>query len=69
MEAAMAKKAPPRSVDPNYSFVAAGWFKMWFIWAPTTFVNVGLATFAVKRLMLHPRPPERMKKKPKKDEE
>jgi hypothetical protein len=52
-----------------YSFIAAGWFKMWFIWAPTSFVNVGLATFAVKRLMLHPRPPERLKKKPKKDEE
>ena len=24
LQAAMAKKAPPRKVDPNYSFVAAG---------------------------------------------
>ena len=24
LEAAIAKKAPPRTVDPNYSFVAAG---------------------------------------------
>ena len=52
-----------------YAFVAAGFFKIWFIWAPTTFLNVGLVTFAVRRLMLHPKPPERVKKKPKKDEE
>jgi predicted Zn finger-like uncharacterized protein len=51
------------------AFLAAGFFKIWFIWAPTTFLNVGLLTFAVRRLALHPRPPERVKKKPKKDEE
>ena len=52
-----------------YAFVAAGFFKIWIIWAPTTFINVGLVTFAVRRLILHPTPPERVKKKPKKDEE
>jgi DNA-directed RNA polymerase subunit M/transcription elongation factor TFIIS len=52
-----------------YAFVAAGFFKIWFIWAPTTFLNVGLLTFAVRRLVLHPKPPERVKKKPKQDEE
>jgi ribosomal protein S27E len=58
-------------VDPDdwSAMFASGPFKIWFIWAPTTFLNVGLATFAVKRLMLHPTPPERVKKKPKKDEE
>jgi ribosomal protein S27E len=52
-----------------YAFIAAGWFQIWCIWAPTTFLNVGFATFAVRRLILHPKPPERVKKKPKKDEE
>ena len=51
-----------------YAFIASGPFKIWFIWAPTTFLNVGLATFAVRRLILNYRPPERVKKKPKKDE-
>jgi DNA-directed RNA polymerase subunit RPC12/RpoP len=48
---------------------ASGPFMIWAIWAPTTFLNVGLLTFAVKRLALNPKPPERVKKKPKKDEE
>jgi ribosomal protein S27E len=52
-----------------YAFVADGWFQIWCIWAPTTFLNVGFVTFAVRRLILHPKPPERVKKKPKKDEE
>ena len=52
-----------------YAFIAAGWFQIWCIWAPTTFLNVGFGTFAVRRLILHPKPPERVKKKPKKDEE
>ncbi len=56
-------------VDAWYAFVAAPFFKIWFVWAPTTFVNVGLVTFAVRRLILNPKPPERVKKKPKKDEE
>ena len=55
------------NMDDWYAFVAAPFFKIWFIWAPTTFVNVGLVTFAVRRLILHPTPPERVKKKPKKE--
>jgi predicted Zn finger-like uncharacterized protein len=57
------------NMDDWTSMFASGPFKIWFVWAPTTFVNVGLATFAVRRLILHPKPPERVKKKPKRDEE
>ncbi len=52
-----------------YAFITAGWFKIWFIWAPTALFNVGFGAFAVRRLILHPKPPERLKKKPKKDDE
>jgi hypothetical protein len=54
--------------DEWYAFVTSGPFKIWFVWAPTTFLNVGFATFAVRRLILHPTPPERVKKKVKKEE-
>ena len=49
------------------AFITSGAFKIWIIWAPTTFLNVGFATFAVRRLILHPKPPERVKEKVKKD--
>ena len=52
-----------------FGFISYPWFKIWVIWAPTTIVMVGCATFAVKRLILNPKPPERIKKKAKKDED
>ena len=54
--------------DDWTAMFASGPFMIWAIWAPTTFLNVGFFTFAVRRLVLHPKPPERVKKKPKKDE-
>ena len=49
-----------------YAFVSYQWFLIWVIWAPTILVMLGLLTFAVRRLIMHPRPPERVKrKKPK----
>ena len=55
--------------DIWYAFMARPWFIIWVVWAPTVPIMVGMTTFAVKRLILHPRPPERVKKKVKKEEE
>ena len=51
--------------DPDlwYAFITAAWFKIWIIWAPSIIIMVGTITFAVRRLILHPRPPEQEKKK------
>ena len=51
--------------DDWYEFISYRWFVIWFVWAPTVVLMVGAATFAVKRLILHPKPPEQMKKKAK----
>ena len=53
------------STDAWYEFIGYPWFMIWFVWAPTVALMVGCTTFAVKRLILHPRPPERVKKKAK----
>ncbi|HVS36187.1 MAG TPA: hypothetical protein VMS17_11450 [Gemmataceae bacterium] len=44
-------------------------FVLWGVWAPSVIVMVGFVTFAVRRLILNPRPPEREKKKRKKEDE
>jgi hypothetical protein len=58
-------------VDPDndwYAFIGYPWFLIWCVWAPTISVNVGLIIFAFKRLVLNPRPPERVKRKKPKGE-
>ncbi len=55
--------------DAWYEFISYRWFVIWFVWAPTVVVMVGATTFAVRRLILHPRPPERIKKKAKKEDD
>ena len=52
--------------DVWYAFISYAPFIIWAVWAPSILLMVGLGTFAVRRLVLHPRPPERVKKKPKK---
>ena len=52
-----------------YEFISYPFFVIWIIWAPTVVVMVGATTFAVRRLILHPRPPERIKKKAKKEDD
>jgi hypothetical protein len=56
-------------VDPDndwFAFISYPWFVIWCVWAPTIGGNVALITFAVRRLILHPRPPEHeRRKKPK----
>jgi DNA-directed RNA polymerase subunit RPC12/RpoP len=44
-------------------------FVIWGVWGPSVLVMVGLLAFAVRRLIFNPRPPERVKKKPKKTED
>jgi len=53
----------------GYEFISYPWFVIWFVWAPTVFLMVGATTFAVRRLILHPRPPERIKKKAKQEDD
>jgi ribosomal protein S27E len=49
-----------------FAFIGSAPFLIWVIWAPTIVVMVGCIAFAVKRLILNPRPPEReRRKKPK----
>jgi DNA-directed RNA polymerase subunit RPC12/RpoP len=58
-------------VDPEndwFTFISYPWFKIWIVWAPSVILMVGTTTFAVKRLILNPRPPEREKKKKKEAE-
>ncbi len=55
--------------DAWYEFISYPWFVIWFVWAPTVVVMVLATTSAVKRLILHPRPPERIKKKAKKEDD
>ena len=38
-------------------------FIIWLVWAPTVILMVGTTTFAFRRLVLNPRPPERVKMK------
>ncbi len=54
--------------DAWYAFIGRPWFVIWLVWGPTVPLMVGMTAFAVKRLIFNPRPPERVKKKPKKEE-
>jgi ribosomal protein S27E len=55
--------------DADYAFLASGGFIIWAVWAPTVPLIVALTTFAAKRLIFHPRPPEREKKKERQAED
>ena len=55
--------------DAWYEFISYRWFVIWFVWAPTVALMVGCTTFAVKRLILHPKPPEKVKKKAKQEDD
>jgi hypothetical protein len=50
-----------------YAFIGSQAFLIWAVWIPSILIMVALVGFAVRRLIFHPRPPERERRKRRKE--